>query len=170
MAIYFVFQLILILTMTFDNHVPPTEQKPELLLYNQDTFFLYGDYRDQFPLGGLFLEKAYKEKLDNLIDTTCWSSGCAREFKGVWSIFKNRLYLKELQYCCRDRLIPLQKVFKKGKIKKRGVKAFWVTKELSVSDRYSSFYDYYFLDSIDIKWYDIKVEKGKVEYFKEEKE
>ena len=64
MAIYFVFQLILILTMTFDNHVPPTEQKPELLLYNQDTFFLYGDYRDQFPLGGLFLEKAYKEKLD----------------------------------------------------------------------------------------------------------
>ena len=58
-------QIIFQATVINSNEFLLTEQKPELLLHHQDTFYLYGDYREHFPLEAtlLFLHKSRVDKL-----------------------------------------------------------------------------------------------------------
>jgi len=161
-----IYRIIFLSALVGNNDVVLTQPKSELLIHHQDTFYLYGELREDFPLGALFLKHQYKEKLQNQIDTTCWSSACSREFIGIWHIVNDKLYLKELRHCCSEDEINLNTIFRDRKIKKHGVMACWVTEELSVSDNFSSLFNVV-LGLDDIKWYDIKVDKGKVKYFKE---
>jgi len=165
--IYFLFATLFI----SESSTAITVQKPELLLHNSDTLYMHVEYREDSPLANLFLSKKYNSKLEAQIDTTCWSSGCAREYAPIWKIKNNNLFLNKLKYCCSGEEVSLSKIFKRKNISKDGVKAFWVNEKIIASDKFSEFYYFFLFDFEEFnttKWYEIEVKKGIVKNIKEE--
>ncbi len=119
MKILFTFALLLaVLTLK------ATEQRPDLLIYKSDTILI-----DKFPLDILIEEDSLIAK--EIIDSTCISSDCWRQYIATWKIENDSLFLIGLKDCCNDKTISLKKVFGKSYIKNEKVFANWYSETIT---------------------------------------
>ncbi len=160
--------LILFLSQLLDNNHHQistnnnwTNLSPELLLIDNDTFYLYTDFVETSPLKNLYGYKKYKDKLIRQYDTSISCSNCPREFTGIWLLKDKRLYLFELRQCCSDEAVPLSYIFKPRHIGKYGVKAFWVDDTYLAHEEYHSIYDINYYKNWD-NHTELKFKKGKL--------
>jgi hypothetical protein len=109
-----------------------TEQFPDLVIYNCDTFYISGTLDKEFPLYEILNNETYKSKFN--LNEGCESTGCNRGYRATWIIEKGEIYLKEIKYCCSDNQYDLKKIFGE-KVEKKGVKAFWINRNLNISSK-----------------------------------
>ena len=78
-----------------------TEQTPDLLIVDKDTFYL-----NSFPIDKL----NFKENM-NPFDTGLFvSTNCWRGYRAIWEIKDNKIILQKIQKCNTDSIIDYSKV------------------------------------------------------------
>ncbi len=150
-----------------EQHCSSTPPRAEILVMDNDTLFIAGDFSEDFPLGELVADSKYSTSFEALVDTFCWSSACdyRRNFIGAWEVIDERLHLKEIRYCCGDTKIELQRIFEDSLINENGVEASWVNGEFYVTDHFD-FLSFFLGERDQPKMLTLKVENGTVVEFK----
>jgi len=137
-----------------------TEQIPDLVIIERDTFYMSGVLKEEFLLHDLLKDKEYKDKFD--FDFSCGSTGCYRGYQAIWRIKKGELYLEKVIDCCTERQLNLRKIFKKKLRKAKRVKAYWVSSTFELSSK--PFYIFYYVLEMyeEVEFITLKVEKGRL--------
>lgn len=138
------YPIILLLTIVligFSTQLQATDQVPEVFFdEKRGTFYYNGrDLGNTYPLYGLAKYKTYREKINmdstGQIRSSCYSTACYRGYRGTWTIKDSTLFLSELEAGCSSyNDIPnIEEVFR-AEWTKHGLKAFWVTDTITLTD------------------------------------
>lgn len=100
-----------------------TEQTPDVLIYKSDTIYI-----DKFPLE--VLSQKNTTIANRLVDTSCLSTDCWRQYIAIWKIENDSLFLIGLEDCCNYKKIPLRKVFDESQIQNGKIFANWFSENL----------------------------------------
>ena len=114
------FNLIIVCLFFTSSILAATPQEPDILIFEKDTIYL-----DKYPLEDLL--ETRPNIGHRLLNTSCISTGCWRNYVATWKIIENKLCLLELRNPCNRKIIPLKKVFGKSEVKDNVIPASWYT-------------------------------------------
>lgn len=119
-----------------------TDQIPELFIYQHHRFCYNGltGFGEEYPLYPLTKYEGYQEKMNmrsnGELMVGCRSTACYRGYQGIWKIEDNTLFLSELKDGCYDNtdVVNMEEVFDEI-YTEHGVKAFWITDTIFLTDQ-----------------------------------
>jgi len=142
-----------------------TDQFPDLIICDGNTFYISGTHDEDFPLYPLLQDEKYNskmEKYDNqmLKLSGCQPSACYRGYQAIWELYNGVLYLKAVLDCCtKEPLFDLEEIFGKEIVTKKGVQAFWINGPFSLSSKPISI----FTIGEDIKMIGFSMKYGRIQ-------
>jgi hypothetical protein len=133
--------LLSLVILSFSTILYGTDQLPEIFMYKKHHEFYYsgGGFGRGYPLYPLSKYKAYRDKINmgtnGEISGASQSTDCYRGYQGTWKIEDNTLFLSELKKGCYDdeNIIDLKEIFG-SKYTKHGLKAFWITDTITLTN------------------------------------
>lgn len=133
--------LLSLFILSFSTLLYATDQIPEIFMYKEYHRFYYngGGFGRDYPLYSLSKYKEYRDKINmgthGEINGPCESTACYRGYQGTWKIEDNTLFLSELKKGCHndDDIVDMKSVFG-SKYTKHGLKAFWITDTITLSN------------------------------------
>lgn len=119
-----VITFIVIVIYFFIGKCYATEQIPDLLVYKNDTVFIYSN-----PLQ----EKEHLLKKDSrFLKLSCLSTACWRRYQATWELINDKLYLIKISGCCHPNLTAdLNLIFEK-ELSNGRVSAEWYSGKIIV--------------------------------------
>jgi hypothetical protein len=118
-----------------------TEQISDIILCNGNTLYLSGTQDEDFRLYPILQDERFNSKMkwankSALQLSSCQPSCCYRGYQAIWELHNGIIYLKEvLDYCTKEPLFDLKKIFGKGFVTEKGVRAYWINGPLFISSK-----------------------------------
>lgn len=117
---------LLFLILTYSSF--GTDQFPDLVLFQGDTFYISETFDEAFPLYPIWESDTFRNKFN--YNEKCTSSACSRLYRATWLIENHHIYLKEVKYCCSEKQYDLKTIFDKQWHHEKGVLASWINEPL----------------------------------------